>query len=60
MKSTVFSEKNIDEKRELFRNLHASLQASHDDFFEFQAWVHEVFEKNGRVLVPAACSKEEL
>jgi hypothetical protein len=59
-KSTVFSQEHIGEKRELFRNLHASLQPSHDDFLEFQAWVREVFEKNGSILVPESCSKEEL
>nr|CAB3491938.1 unnamed protein product [Digitaria exilis] len=59
-KSTVFSQKSIDETRELFTRLHASLQASHDDFFEYQAWVREVYESNGRVLIPEACSKDEL
>lgn len=59
-KSTVFSQKSINEKRELFTKLHASLRASHDDFFEYQAWVREVYEKNGRVLIPEACSRDEL
>ncbi|KAL6653970.1 hypothetical protein ACP70R_007435 [Stipagrostis hirtigluma subsp. patula] len=49
---TVFSQKHVDEKRELFSALHASLQPSHDDFFEFQAWVRDVFQRNGCVMVP--------
>ncbi|TVU51801.1 hypothetical protein EJB05_03245, partial [Eragrostis curvula] len=31
----------------------ARLQASQDEFFEFQAWVRDTYEKNGRVMVPA-------
>jgi hypothetical protein len=30
----------------------ATLQSEQDDFFEYQAWVHEVFLRNGRVMVP--------
>ncbi|CAD6256519.1 unnamed protein product [Miscanthus lutarioriparius] len=50
--STVFSQASIDAKRELFTELFVSLRESHDDFFEYQAWVREVFERNGRVMVP--------
>jgi hypothetical protein len=52
VKSTVFSQASIDTKRELFTELFVSLRESHDDFFEYQAWVREVFERNGRVMVP--------
>jgi len=52
VQSTVFSQASIDAKRELFTELFVSLRESHDDFFEYQAWVREVFERNGRVMVP--------
>ena len=52
LKSTVFSQANVDAKRELFAELLVSLRESQDDFFEYQAWVRDVFERNGRVMVP--------
>lgn len=52
VKSIIFSQANVDAKRELFTALFASLKESHGDFFEYQAWVREVFHRNGRVMVP--------
>ncbi|KAL6653968.1 hypothetical protein ACP70R_007433 [Stipagrostis hirtigluma subsp. patula] len=49
---TIFSRRDIDASREIFSRLFASLKESHDDFFEYQAWVRDVFERNGRVMVP--------
>jgi len=52
VRSIEFSQVNVDAKRELFAALFVSLQESWDDFFEYQAWVRKVFERNGRVMVP--------
>lgn len=52
VKSTVFSQRNIDAKRELFAGLLDSLRASHGEFFEYQARVRDEFGRDGRVLVP--------
>ena len=52
VKSTVFSQRNIDAKRELFGGMLDSLRASHDEFFEYQARVRDEFDRDGRVLVP--------
>lgn len=50
----IYTEEDLERKDAdmLIRRTIASLQSAHDEFFEFQAWVREVFLRNGRVMVP--------
>lgn len=52
VRSTVFSQRNVDAKRELFTALLASLRESRDEFFAYQARIRGEFERDGRVMVP--------
>jgi hypothetical protein len=50
----IYTEEDLERKDadKLIRRRIATLQSEQDDFFEYQAWVHEVFLRNGRVMVP--------
>lgn len=50
----IYTEEDLEKKDadKLIRRTIASLQASQDDWFEYQAWVRDVFERNGCVMVP--------
>lgn len=50
----LYTQEDIDREDAdgLIRKSIASLQAAQDDFFEYQAWVREIFTNNGRVMVP--------
>uniref|UniRef100_A0A0A9GB06 Uncharacterized protein n=1 Tax=Arundo donax TaxID=35708 RepID=A0A0A9GB06_ARUDO len=53
VKSTLLSQEDVHRQRELICKMNTRLQASHDQFFRFQAWVRNKLEMNGRVMVPA-------
>jgi len=49
----IYTQEDLDKKDAdmLIRRAIASLQVDQDDFFEYQAWVREVFLRNRRVMV---------
>lgn len=48
----MYTQDEIDEHREMLLKAKATTEAGREEFFEFQEWVRETFERNGRVMVP--------
>lgn len=48
----MYTQEEFDEHREMILKSQATAEAGREEFFAFQAWVRETFERNGRVMVP--------
>ena len=46
------SQEEIERELASMERLKASLAGGKDEFFAFQAWVRETYERNGRVMMP--------
>ena len=50
--SRTMSQEEIERELASMERLKASLACVKDEFFAFQAWVRETYERNGHVMMP--------